>query len=290
MKKFFTKTLILASVLVTVMVSTAFAYEAPIEIGTAVVIKTTYSGIPVGTILPIYSVSVEGEDLRYRTFFDGKFGYVRGTYVEFTPHNFVVSYEGVNGEPFDCLTGGTKISRCQNCSYVFYEDFFPGEHHLCYSFGMSSNCEDDVINRTYCEFCDWEEIEVIPAPGHDLETTYQGLPGQVFNCENGGMKVSRCKRELCTYEHRELIPPGHELYEISRIDPTRHSSGTSTMECSRCGAREYITIPALPDYGMTDDFFFTGSNVSRWRLEIVRDLRPRFQLHLWRYAAWCCIS
>lgn len=294
MKNLFSKTLLLSALLIAFITVTASA--ADIETGTAVVdvggegyvlyfrsepstTSTVLERLPHGTVLPVFGKT----DYWYKVVYNNQVGYVNSTYILFTPHDLVVSYVGHNGTLFDCETGGTKVYRCQTCSYVASEEISPGDHQKAFEMSISTSCTEDSYSGWYCTVCDWEDFEYTPAPGHDLFIDYAPLPGQVLDCEHYRFKVTYCLRESCGYDHRELVSPGHDYHEVSRIEPTRSSSGTSTMECSYCGDRDYITLPALPDTGMSDDFFFAGSNLLDWRLEIIRDLRPRFQLHLWRY-------
>lgn len=196
-------------------------------------------------------------------------------------HDFEISF--VDGQQITCC-------RRVGCSYYDVSSIPPHEHdwqpEVVFIF---TKCEDDTSVTYVCSLCCEKKTEIIPALGHDLDVTYVPFPGQQSICEYGGQKISRCLRENCFYKKFEVIPAGHTFEEVARVEPTFQSSGTATMQCSRCGFREYITIPALVDDGMTDDFFFARSNLLDWRVEIVRDLRPRFRLHLWRLTTRCCI-
>ena len=164
----------------------------------------------------------------YRVVYDGMSGYVSGGYVEYHEHNYV------------------------------------------YSIGITTACDVETYDTQCCRSCGYEFIvKVNPAIGHDLVTSYRGpLIGTPFSCETGGVKIIGCRRDLCRYEVYEEIPPGHIYSEVSVIKPTYHSDGTQTLECSRCGHRDYVSIPMLIDDGMSADVFAMGRAfmIGAWKL------------------------
>lgn len=221
----------ISALLVLAMTSAVKAEESvEVEIGYAtvpssVVLRSEPSGsstklgvLTEGTSVPVYEIVGNW----YRVLYDGMTGYVSAGYVEY-------------------IAG----------------------HCLEIQANMSTNeCTDPTVIRTYCIFCGYVESETIikPALGHDLFTVYVAPDmHSPFNCETGGVKVTSCRRaSACRYTKYEEIPPGHVYTEVSYIKPTYHSNGTQTMECSRCGHRDYITIPMLIDDGMSPDVFAMG--------------------------------
>lgn len=293
MKKTLSSILFLSALLVAVISTTALAAfhdEFPFAVYNCLSRTPIYSDEELTDIIGYGEIGdelliYEELDSAFRIRFNGSFAYV--PYGDFMEHDF----ELPRGT-FDCCTEGAEfIHTCGSCGYEFVEIIPPFAHAwVLQSATFFTNCEDDTSEIYVCSVCGEKKIEVIPALGHNLEVTYVLLPGQQSICEYGAQKIIRCLRAGCTYYDMELIPGGHNFEEVTRVEPTFQSSGTATMQCTYCGFREYITIPALVDDGMTDDFFFARSNILDWRLEIVRDLRPRFRLHLWRNDARCCIS
>lgn len=180
--------------------------------------------------------------------------------------------EGAEVPVYEELNGWFKVIYNGQIAYLMISSehqVYTSGHNFRYETSAGTSCLEDTYNRTYCAFCKWEKIETIPALGHDLTSGYFGSQdGTSFSCETGGIKSIWCKRDNCTYRVSEEIPPGHTYKEVSLVEPTYHSTGTQTMECERCGHRDYITIPMLVDDGMSADIFSLGQTFlsGTWKL------------------------
>lgn len=206
------------------------------------------------------TVSTSCEDDTSETFVCSACGEEKTEIIPALGHDLEVSY-----------VDGQQITRCrrEGCTYEDVLTVPPHDHEWKFeSMSFSTNCEDDTSTTYVCTLCGEKKTEVTPAPGHDLEVTYAPLPGQYSICEYGGQKITRCLRDGCTYKVIALVSAGHNFEEVARVEPTFQSSGTATMQCSYCGFREYISIPALVDDGMTDDFFLLGQTylTGVWKL------------------------
>lgn len=268
LKKVYIKFLVLFVVLACTMVPAVYAVDSGSCSGTvsaAVNFRKTpntfseiISVLPSSTVVTVLGYDPVGTDW-WKISYGGQIGYVTFSSLVVEHFDLSVVYSGLSGEPFDCEAGGWKTYFCSCCSYELVEKVRPADHLIRDESYFSNKCDEDSYIRQYCEICDWEVNEVVPAPGHELNVYYCGKSlDDPFDCNEGGYKITECLRDTCSYTLTEEISAGHAYQEVARIEPTYNSTGSSTMECSICGYQECVEIPALIDYGMSGDFFLLG--------------------------------
>lgn len=101
------------------------------------------------------------------------------------------SYEA-DGEPLTCAADGTKEYTCTKCGDVTAEAVTVPPHTFEVQEDTPPTCTADGVKREKCQVCGLENVEILPAVGHDypdeaeerLAPTYFAKGERVYVCKN----------------------------------------------------------------------------------------------------------
>lgn len=129
-----------------------------------------------------------------------------------------------------CTTGGYTITTCKRCDELNEKsnetEPDPSKHNIEFKEGdqvlKQPTCTDTGIGMGTCtnEGCDYKSWAIIPALGHDLETTTVDA-----TCTEAGLTTKSCKN--CSYTETEEIPIVPHDYQFVRGEG---------FVCTVCGA------------------------------------------------------
>lgn len=145
---------------------------------------------------------------------------------------------GTRQEP-TCTSKGAIFYGCKNCNYTTKEDIPALGHDNELKEHVDATCTTAGYDRLVCKVCGNATTEPINALGHiPDETVYDVLKNQ--NCEEDGLAVSVCKRELadgsiCGEEFQIVLEKyGHSYTETE--SPSTYEGHTRILPvCDRCG-------------------------------------------------------
>lgn len=73
---------------------------------------------------------------------------------------------------------------------------------------------------------------------------YKMVEVKEATCEDGGYELYRCSE--CGHEKKEKIEKiGHDMAEVSRVEPTEDEYGNIVLRCARCGVEETEVLKKL---------------------------------------------
>ena len=91
----------------------------------------------------------------------------------------------------------------------------------------------------YCSICDVDVTTYKDKLPHD----YQLSDTVAATCTSEGFTTEKCSRCSAMQKTDTIKALGHDMKEISRIEPTEDSDGKVVAKCERCGYTENETIP-----------------------------------------------
>lgn len=147
------------------------------------------------------------------------------------------SYKDVIDTPATCTTAGKKHQECSTCGKKTSSVAIPATGH---SFGepdvVNPTCTEDGTSVTTCSVCGEKETTILPATGHNYETTVTEP-----TCTEKGYTTETCKNCGDTIISNEVEALGHEESDPVTTEGTFHPEtgryipGTQDVKCSRCG-------------------------------------------------------
>ncbi len=188
-----------------------------------------------------------------------------------------------------CTAGGYTESWWEINGQEFARERYNATPIIDHTFGewetvTANTCVKDGELRRTCTVCDHEESKVLPATGHDYQTSFNANQGTTtFTCSVCGDSYAKscdgkhdhefvenvvpaqcgvtgyteytCKN--CQYSYQDKITPAltHQWgdWHTSK-EPTVGLTGTAERECTLCHATEQQTLPALtPTTGTTNN-------------------------------------
>ena len=168
-------------------------------------------------------------------------------------HSFDLQW--VVDQPATCTSKGEQSHHCTRCGKradVTPIDRLP--HQKVYDVVVAPTCtEPGKSSGAHCGMCgkELEKAGVIPATGHDFETTAVEVQP---TCTIAGAGLGRCK--ACGKEQTITLPAlGHDFQAEWTVDkkPTCTAQGEQSHHCSRCGKRQDVTTLArVPHTVVTD--------------------------------------
>ncbi len=183
-------------------------------------------------------------------------------------------------------TGGKLTAVCSTHGR-FYVDFPAHEHEFVEVSRIEPTYEAaGSVTRECCYCVAVSETETLPKlvdpdadDGTSAETVYMTVTcsrcGHTKDVDvtsiwcSGGVLLEQCRYNGClNYITVEVPAHGHELVEISRIEPTYQMDGSVTRKCA-CGLEQETEIlPMLIDRGMNEGTFEMGQALvgGTWKL------------------------
>lgn len=146
-----------------------------------------------------------------------------------------------------CTRSGTETYTCtvDGCRQIEAHVVQKGGHQCEWQTTKQATCTTDGEKTGHCTVCDTDVTEVIPAIGHDLDTSViinsedkTIVDGHVYNyyrCKN-------CNENVCQMVHTAWIDGEYTPNVISR--PTCTVDGLQRDTCDICGETRNVTLKA----------------------------------------------
>ena len=141
-----------------------------------------------------------------------------------------------------CVDRGYTIYTCSICESSYFGDFVNAHGHTLSSPPEVVPPVGEVNGyvRVFCSTCDYEEITILQASGHDLHTTII-----VATCEVDGYVRVFCS--TCDYEEIAVLRAFGHVWSagVVTVEPTEVYEGVLTVTCNICGNSRTEVIPCL---------------------------------------------
>ncbi len=149
-----------------------------------------------------------------------------------------------------CTSKGYTKHTCQNCGKVYTDNetaMIAHNYVLNADLSLAPSCEGEGVNISVCSVCGSSKSEKVKAKGHSFGEWAEYIPA---TCTSNGVETRTCTVSGCgATETRKTNALGHAYATdfTTDIPATCKSAGVKSKHCSRCDAREDVTvIPALP--------------------------------------------
>jgi len=144
--------------------------------------------------------------------------------------------------PATCLAEGEETSTCTRSGCLPVTDTRPVsklEHDFLDPVIVDATCTTAGSKTGTCSICDDDDVEVIPALGHDWGDWEETTPA---TCTVAGVETRNCKRdceEAGATETRTIGALGHDWGDWEETTaPTCTVAGIETRSCTVCGATD----------------------------------------------------
>lgn len=126
---------------------------------------------------------------------------------------------GINIDP-TAFNGADNINKHNYCEWIV---------------DYGTECESPGMQYRVCRDCNYEQVESIPALGHDWQEPTVDISA---NCVSIGFETRKCSRCGCVKDLRILPALEHERSQwIIKQEPSCTLIGTKVIECKRCGEK-----------------------------------------------------
>ncbi len=135
-----------------------------------------------------------------------------------------------------CTEDGYIKKKCTNCDYEEIK-IIKAKGHDISRVQINATCEADGYISETCSKCDYENIKILQATGHDISINKVDA-----TCTENGFETETCSK--CDYEKTEILfATGHDL-KGQKVDPTCEKDGYVDQKCTKCNYSIKETLKA----------------------------------------------
>ena len=184
-----------------------------------------------------------------------------------------------NGHDYDetvvaptCVAKGYTLHTCKDCGYSYTDNFVDKIDHVYVpntDESKDADCVHDGAEVSYCSVCGSKDVTIIPATGHDWDTT--GVVTVEPTCDTIGAKEYTCKNDSA-HTYSEIIPAKGHNYDTNNDGVVTEADGVETTApgCVTTGVRTYT---CANDSTHTYIEIIPASGHA-WETEFTTDLEP----------------